>query len=123
MLVNTKSIECGIAISNIIDETENIKKWKKAYLLLSSAIQGPIGKFDLTKDRKRFSMDWYYPILSGCLKQHDKLRYIDKIFKDFYVEGIGIKCVIEEPWVTVAETSEFILSLMCAGYEDEAKDF
>ena len=45
------------------------------------------------------------------------------IFKDFYVDGIGIKCVIEEPWVTVAETSEFIVSLMCAGYENEAKDF
>ena len=29
--------------------------------------------------------------------------------------------MIEEPWVTVAETSEFILSLMCAGYVDEAK--
>ena len=116
-----KSIECGIALSNILDETENIKKWKKAYLLLSQAIQGPIGKFDLTQDRKRFSMDWYYPILSGCLNQHEKLRYIHKIFEDFYVDGIGIKCVIEEPWVTVAETSEFILSLMCTGYEDEAR--
>ena len=78
-------------------------------------------KFDLTKDRKRFSMDWYYPILSGCLKQDEKSYYINKIFKDFYLDGIGIKCVIEEPWVTVAETSEFILALMCAGYDDEAK--
>ena len=66
-------------------------------------------------------MDWYYPILSGCLKQQEKLHYINKIFKDFYLDGIGIKCVIEEPWVTVAETSEFILALMCAGYDDEAK--
>ena len=116
-----KSIECGIALSNILNKTENIKKWKKAYLLLSDAIQAPIGKFDITKDRKRFSMDWYYPILSGCLSQNKKLRYINKVFKDFYVDGIGIKCVIEEPWVTVAETSEFIISLMNAGYPDEAR--
>ncbi len=116
-----KSIECGIALSKILNETENIEKWKKAHLLLSNAIQEPDGKFDLIKDRKRFSMDWYYPILSGCLKQHEKLHYINKIFKDFYLDGIGIKCVIEEPWVTVAETSEFILALMCAGYDDEAK--
>ena len=116
-----KSIECGIALSKILNETENIEKWKKAHLLLSNAIQDPDGKFDLIKDRKRFSMDWYYPILSGCLKQHEKLHYINKIFKDFYLDGIGIKCVIEEPWVTVAETSEFILALMCAGYDDEAK--
>ena len=116
-----KSIECGIALSKILNETENIEKWKKAHLLLSNAIQDPDGKFDLIKDRKRFSMDWYYPILSGCLKQQEKLHYINKIFKDFYLDGIGIKCVIEEPWVTVAETSEFILALMCAGYDDEAK--
>ena len=116
-----KSIECGIALSKILNQTENIEKWKKAHLLLSNAIQDPDGKFDLIKDRKRFSMDWYYPILSGCLKQQQKLHYINKIFKDFYLDGIGIKCVIEEPWVTVAETSEFILALMCAGYDDEAK--
>ena len=116
-----KSIECGIALSKILNETENIEKWKKAHLLLSNAIQDPDGKFDLIKDRKRFSMDWYYPILSGCLKQDEKLHYINRIFKDFYLDGIGIKCVIEEPWVTVAETSEFILALMCAGYDDEAK--
>ena len=116
-----KSIECGIALSKILNETENVEKWKKAHLLLSNAIQDPDGKFDLIKDRKRFSMDWYYPILSGCLKQQEKLHYINKIFKDFYLDGIGIKCVIEEPWVTVAETSEFILALMCAGYDDEAK--
>ena len=24
-----KSIECGIALANIIDQTENIEKWKK----------------------------------------------------------------------------------------------
>ena len=116
-----KSIECGIALSKILNQTENIEKWKKAHLLLSNAIQDPDGKFDLIKDRKRFSMDWYYPILSGCLKQDEKSYYINKIFKDFYLDGIGIKCVIEEPWVTVAETSEFILALMCAGYDDEAK--
>ena len=116
-----KSIECGIALSKILNETENIEKWKKAHLLLSNAIQDPDGKFDLIKDRKRFSMDWYYPILSGCLKQDEKSHYINKIFKDFYLDGIGIKCVIEEPWITVAETSEFILALMCAGYDDEAK--
>ena len=116
-----KSIECGIALSNILNKIENQEKWKKAYLLLSNAIQDPTDKFDLTKDRKRFSMDWYYPILSGCLSHHEKLGYINKTFKNFYVDGIGIKCVIEEPWVTVAETCEFIISLMSVGYEDEAK--
>ena len=61
-------------------------------------------------------MDWYYPILSGCL--NDKMKnyaIFINIFNDFYVEDIGIKCVIEEPWITVAETCEFIIALMLLG--------
>ena len=65
-------------------------------------------------------MDSYYPILSGCLDQNEIKSYLDKIFKDFYVKDIGIKCVIEEPWVTVAETSELIISLMIYGDQEKS---
>ena len=34
-----------------------------------------------------------------------------KLLKKFYVEGLGIKCVEEEPWVTFAESSECIMAL------------
>ena len=116
-----KSIECSIALSKILNKTENIEKWKKAHLLLSNAIQDPDGKFDLIKDRKRFSMDWYYPILSGCLNDKERDYYIDKVFNDFYVKDIGVKCVIEEPWITVAETCEFIIALMISDRGEDAK--
>ena len=117
-----KSIECGVAISRILDKQKNIKKWLKCYKLLSNAIKNPIGKFDLLKDRKRFSMDWYYPIISGCLNNNEKSFYIEKVFNNFYIKDIGIKCVIEEPWITVAETSEFIISLAIVGnYKDARK--
>tara|TARA_B100001109_G_scaffold43776_1_gene34969 strand:+ start:448 stop:1518 length:1071 start_codon:yes stop_codon:yes gene_type:complete len=112
-----KSIECGLAISKILDNQKNIRNWIMCYDLLTDAIRNPSGKFDLLKDRKRFSMDWYYPILSGCLNMDEKIFYIQKVYKDFYIEKIGIKCVVDEPWITVAETSEFIISLMI--YNDE----
>ena len=115
-----KSIECGLAISKILKKDKNLKNWIKSYELLSQAIKNPVGKFDICKDRKRFSMDSYYPILSGCLDQNEIKSYLDKIFKDFYVKDIGIKCVIEEPWVTVAETSEFIISLMIYGDQEKS---
>ena len=36
--------------SNILDETENISKWKKSHLLLASKqFKVQMGKFDLTK--------------------------------------------------------------------------
>ena len=116
-----KSIECGIAISKIIKSTKNLEDWNHSYELLSKAIKNPSGKFDLIKDRKRFSMDWYYPILSGCLNDNQKFFYVDKVFKDFYIKEMGIKCVIEEPWVTVAETCEFIICLMISGRDEDAK--
>ena len=115
-----KSIECAIKISRILEEKEN-KSWMKAYKSLAQAVKNPNGLFDITQDRSRFSMDWYYPIISGALSSKERDFYIQKIFKDFYVDGLGIKCVIEEPWVTVAETSEFIISLVISNRVEEAK--
>ena len=91
------------------------KNWLTAYNRLSSAIRNPKGLFDITIDRSRFSMDSYYPILSGCLTEPEKEVYIEKIFKEFYIEGLGVKCVREEPWITVAETCEFIIALTMSG--------
>ena len=59
-------------------------------------------------DRSRFSMDCYYPYLSGLL---DDGRLLESL-KKFYVDGMGIKCVIEEPWITFAESSEAIIALV-----------
>ena len=117
-----KSIECGLAISYILKKNNNTERWTKSYNLLSKALKNPNGKFDILKDRKRFSMDSYYPILSGCLNKDEMKSYIDKTFSYFYVNGIGIKCVKEEPWITVAETSEFIISLLIYGDVKKSKE-
>ena len=66
-------------------------------------------------------MDSYYPILSGCLTKSEKEVYIEKIFNEFYIEGLGVKCVREEPWITVAETCEFIIALTMSGNITKAK--
>lgn len=116
-----KSIECGIAIANILGDHIVIKKWIKSYEGLAYAIKNPENKFDLLKDRKRFSMDWYYPIISGCLNNKQKIFYIENIFDKFYEKDIGIKCVVEEPWITVAETCEFIIALIIAGRTKDAE--
>ena len=66
-------------------------------------------------------MDSYYPILSGCLTESEKEVYIEKTFNEFYIEGLGVKCVREEPWITVAETCEFIIALKMSGNVSTAK--
>ena len=63
-------------------------------------------------ERSRFSMDAYYPYLAGINLDNSKLL---DLLSDFYVPGMGIKCVKEEPWVTFAESSEAIISLIRVG--------
>ena len=67
-------------------------------------------------DRSRFSMDSYYPLLCGYGDQKD----ITVLLQNFYIEGLGIKCVIEEPWVTLAESSECVIALLKSGEKEIA---
>jgi hypothetical protein len=72
-------------------------------------------------DRSRFSMDFYYPYM--CAIKNDKNTFYNDL-KDFYVEGLGVKCVKEEPWVTIAESCECIIALLVLGdFETAEKIF
>ena len=63
-------------------------------------------------------MDWYYPILAG-IKSKNRINELTSRIKDsFWVKDLGIKCVSDEPWVTVAETSECSIAFKSIG-EDE----
>ncbi len=101
-----KSLECAIALFNITQDADELKlkNWQSSYLKLKKAIRNPEGLFDIKIDRKRFSMDWYYPIISGAFNRDESKDIIVNTLANFYIEGLGIKCVKEEPWVTVAET-------------------
>jgi len=115
-----KGIECAMAISKILGFSDQ-EQWKQSYEFLSTAIKNPSGLFDLQKDRSNFSMDSYYPILSGCLSNDEIDKHITHTLVNFYDEGLGIRCVQEEPWVTVAETNEFIIALVMANKKKLAK--
>ncbi len=69
-------------------------------------------------DRSRFSMDFYYPFLAGI--KNNKKEFLD-LLDNYYVKGLGVKCVAEEPWVTIAESSECIISALIHDNENIAK--
>ena len=101
-----KSLECAIAISQVLEDQRYESEWKAAHSKLIRALENPSNIFDLKKDRSRFSMDWYYPILGG-INSKQRIASLTKIIKNsFWIKGLGIKCVSDEPWVTVAETCE-----------------
>ena len=101
-----KSLECAIAICQALGNHNYESEWRIAHSKLIAALENPSGIFDLKKDRSRFSMDWYYPILGGINSKKRINSLTTKIKDSFWIQGLGIKCVSDEPWVTVAETSE-----------------
>ena len=70
-------------------------------------------------DRSRFSMDFYYPFMCGV--KANKLDFQNSL-KDFYVDGLGVKCVKEEPWITIAESCECVIAALIVGDHKAARN-
>ena len=65
-------------------------------------------------------MDWFYPILSGALVGDKAKKRIATYWRKFVIEDQGVRCVSDQPWVTVAETCELSLALSAMGDVDRA---
>jgi len=105
------SLKCALAISKLLKKSR--PAWQEAMTKLGETIRCRPHLFNVTKSR--FSMDWFYPVLSGALTGDTAKKQIDKHWKKFVVNGMGVKCVSDEPWITLAETSEFVLALTAMG--------
>ena len=58
-------------------------------------------------------MDWYYPVLTSALTgAQAKARMADG-WDRFVMEGLGVRCVDDEPWMTASETAECALAFAC----------
>lgn len=60
-------------------------------------------------------MDWYYPVLSGILAGPSGALRLNRGWQDFVMEGLGVRCVSDRPWVTAAETAECAMAVGAAG--------
>ena len=67
-------------------------------------------------------MDWYYPILCGVITGEAGIKRYQLKEEEFIVEGMGCKCVVEEPWVTIAESSELVMALARLGEIKRAQE-
>jgi hypothetical protein len=93
--------------------------WQGALKNLGNAIRTKPYLFNMTKSR--YSMDWFYPILCGAVTGADAHERLDKYWKKFVVNGLGVRCVSDHPWITVAETSELSLALSAMGNQELAE--
>lgn len=111
------SIKCALAIAKILGRRKPL--WKEGMIRLENAIKFKPYLFNMTKSR--YSMDWFYPVLTGAVSGVEAQNRIDKYWKKFIIEDRGVKCVSDEPWVTIAETSELCLALSAMGNLDLAR--
>jgi hypothetical protein len=116
-----KSLDC--AISAAMELGNSCDQWIQSKVLLGEALLHKPERFDRTWESKaRYSMDWFYPILSGLVNgDAAKQRLADKW--DVFVEPkLGCRCVSDQPWVTIAETCELIMACVAAGEQAKAHE-
>lgn len=113
------SLKCAISIGLILGKEKEVLKWKTAFKKLEHSIQKQSHVYNISKSR--YSMYWFYPVLSGALVELYAEKRIEKQWDKYVVEGMGVRCVSDHPWITIAETAELVLSLEAIGKIDLAK--
>ena len=109
------SLRCGMALAKVMGEPQ--PDWELAAGLLGHALRMHPEAFE---PKGRFSMDWYYPALTGAVAGGSVLARIEQRWDAFVVPGLGVRCVDDHPWVTGAETCELALALDAVGERDRA---
>lgn len=75
---------------------------------------------DAFAPKHRWAMDWYYPVLSGAVLGDAGRERLAKRQAAFVMDGRGVRCVSDRPWVTAAETCECAMAYMAVGERDTA---
>ncbi len=100
------SIGCALALSALMGKEQ--PEWDSAKRALDSAIAE--GDFNF-EPKRRWAMDWYYPALCGALDDQASRDRIGERWSEFVEEGVGVRCVSDQAWVTAAETAELVMTL------------
>jgi hypothetical protein len=112
------SLRCALAIAREMGGTK--LDWELAITELGTAVATKPDEFE---DKSRFSMDWYYPILSGVLRGKPAMDRLTEGWAEFVMDGHGVRCVSDRPWVTSGETAEFVITLAALGLDETAREF
>ena len=114
-----KSLACACHVADALGE--DCTRWRSARHRLGDALRNKPERFDRTWESKaRYSMDWFYPVLTGVLSGEAATKRINEKWETFVEPGLGCRCVEEQPWVTVAETCELIMACVVAGESEGA---
>ncbi|MFN0026160.1 MAG: prenyltransferase [Acidimicrobiales bacterium] len=109
------SLRCGLALAEVLGDRQ--PAWEAALARLLRVIRHDPGAF---APKHRWAMDWYYPVLVGALDPEAADARLEQGRDRFLMDGQGVRCVVDEPWVTAAETCEAALAHLAAGRSQQA---
>ncbi len=104
-------LKCALRVAGHLGHRMEV--WEAACRRLGAAIRYKPHHFNMTKSR--YAMDWFYPVLTGVLTGAKARCRIERLWKRFVINGQGVRCVSDRPWVTIAETAELSLALSAMG--------
>ena len=111
------ALHCGALLADVLGDRR--PTWIAAAGALAERVATAPEGFE---PKDRWAMDWYYPVLSGSLSgEAAKARLADG-WDVFAMEGKGIRCVSDEPWVTASETAECSIAYAAIGDMSTATD-
>jgi len=109
------SLACGLELAALLGHTR--PHWSVARdRLVSTIVDCP----DAFEPKDRWAMDWYYPVLVGAVTGDDGLKLLWSRWDEFVMEGRGVRCVSDQPWVTAAETCECAMAMLALGERQPA---
>jgi hypothetical protein len=114
------SLRCGIAIAELLGHER--PDWELSAARLADTIKRHVrGDLpDAFAPKHRWAMDWYYPVLAGVVDGDEGRERLDSRRDTFLVDGLGVRCVSDRPWITAAETCECLLAYLSIGQRDLA---
>jgi hypothetical protein len=111
------SLRCAVAIAEELQQER--PDWELSLARLAEVIRTrPEGAF---APKNRWAMDWYYPVLSGALRD-DARAHLEARYDVFVMPGVGVRCVSDRPWITAAETCECAMAHLAVGDAATARD-
>lgn len=111
------ALVCAVDLADLIGRPQ--PHWRAAAERLRHVITTQPHAFE---PKDRWAMDWYYPILTNAMDGDQAKIRIAEGWETFAMEGRGIRCVSDEPWITAAETAECSIAHAAIGDIDTAID-
>ncbi|MHB8670759.1 MAG: prenyltransferase [Acidimicrobiales bacterium] len=112
-----QSLRCAIAAAEHLGHER--PDWELSVAALARVIANEPDAF---APKHRWAMDWYYPVLGGVLTGGAGRAHLAQRWSTFAMEGKGIRCVSDRPWITTAETCECALAHDAVGEGKTARD-